>query len=187
MKYMKKKYKKGELAILILKCLLAVGGIAIVLSLPGIAPALAMFIPKNKYEKNRINGAVKRLEYNKFVEIEKHGSKKRIIVTGKGKRYAKEIILDEITIEKPKKWDGLWRVVIFDIPEPKRYARNALNRKLKELEFYPLQKSTFIFPYKCSEAVHFIRKYFDVEKYVSFLVVKEIEGSDMLKKHFGIK
>ena len=187
MNYMKKKYKRGELATLILKCLLAVGGIAIVLSLPGIAPALAMFVPKNKYEKKRINGAVRRLEYNKFIKVEKYDGKKRIIVTNKGKQYAKKIALDEITIEKPKKWDGLWRVVIFDIPEPKKYARNALSRKLKEVGFYPLQKSTFIFPYKCFEEVQFIRKYFDVEKYVSFLVAKEMEGSSILKKHFKIK
>lgn len=187
MKKMKKKYKKGELAILILKCLLAVGGIAVVLSMPGIASALAMFVPKNKHEKNRINGAVKRLEYNKFIKVEKHNGKKRIIITKSGKKYAERIILDEITIKKSKKWDGLWRVVIFDIPESKKYARNALNRKLKELGFYPFQKSTFIFPYKCFKEVQFIRKYFDVEKHVSFLVVKEIEGSYILKKHFKIE
>lgn len=46
-----------------------------------------------------------------------------------------------------KKWDGKWRVVIFDIKEKEKHLRNALRDKLKELGFGMLQKSIYISPY----------------------------------------
>lgn len=42
------------------------------------------------------------------------------------------------------KWDGIWRVVIFDIPEQNKRIRSVLRETLKVLEFKPLQKSVWI-------------------------------------------
>lgn len=40
-------------------------------------------------------------------------------------------------------WDGIWRIVIFDIPESHKKARNALRWKLKEWGFEIWQKSVW--------------------------------------------
>ncbi len=45
---------------------------------------------------------------------------------------------------KSEKWDGKWRVVIFDIPEQKRIIRNLFRRNLKRWGFKQLQKSVWI-------------------------------------------
>jgi len=57
-------------------------------------------------------------------------------------RPRKENIFSLIT----KPWDKKWRLVVFDIPEKNRLARDALRKKLKELGFAPLQRSTWISP-----------------------------------------
>lgn len=46
-----------------------------------------------------------------------------------------------------RKWDGKWRLVIFDIGEEIRILRDSLRDKLKELGFGMLQKSIYISPY----------------------------------------
>lgn len=47
--------------------------------------------------------------------------------------------------EEPEwRWDGKWRVVMFDIPEKRREHRERLRRALIELEYEPIQKSVFI-------------------------------------------
>jgi len=46
-----------------------------------------------------------------------------------------------------KKWDGKWRVVIFDIGEKLRYERDLLRNKLKDLGFGMLQRSVYISPH----------------------------------------
>ena len=45
------------------------------------------------------------------------------------------------------KWDGLFMMVIFDIAEKNRPARDQFRRKLEELGFGMLQKSVWISPY----------------------------------------
>jgi len=52
-----------------------------------------------------------------------------------------------IIMLKNKKWDGKWRLVIFDIAEKVRIVRNWLRKKLKELGFGQLQKSVWLSPH----------------------------------------
>ncbi len=46
-----------------------------------------------------------------------------------------------------KKRDGIWKIVIFDIPEVKRQVRNVLRSKLASLGFKKWQNSIWISPY----------------------------------------
>jgi len=46
-----------------------------------------------------------------------------------------------------QKWDGIWRIVIFDIEEENRWVRDLFRRKLKELSFGFFQKSVWISPH----------------------------------------
>ncbi len=46
-----------------------------------------------------------------------------------------------------KKRDGVWKIVIFDIPETKRQVRNVLRSKLASLGFKKWQNSIWISPY----------------------------------------
>ena len=56
----------------------------------------------------------------------------RLVLTKEGKRQAGflDIYGRSIRLRKPKKWDGKWRVIIFDIPEDSRTFRNILRQHL---------------------------------------------------------
>lgn len=41
-------------------------------------------------------------------------------------------------------WDGIWRIVVFDIPEEKRRIRNLFRRKLKHWGFILWQQSVWV-------------------------------------------
>jgi len=73
-----------------------------------------------------------------------------------------------------QKWDGLWRVVIFDIPEDKKIVREALRRRLKYFSFFPLQKSVFVFPFDCEKEIDDLAEFFDVSEYLYTLLVKSL-------------
>jgi len=51
-----------------------------------------------------------------------------------------------ISLQK-RKWDGKWRMVVFDIAEVSRQTRDLLRLKLKELGLGMLQKSVWVTPY----------------------------------------
>ena len=44
--------------------------------------------------------------------------------------------------------DGVWKLVIFDIPEKQKYVRVVLRAKLKALHFKKWQNSIWVSPYK---------------------------------------
>lgn len=57
-----------------------------------------------------------------------------------------------------RKWDGLWRIVIYDVPEKKSVERNYLRRHLKEIGFRLWQKSTWITPLPVSKELYSLLK-----------------------------
>ena len=84
------------------------------------------------------------------------------------------------------KWDGMWRLVMFDIPERFKKGRNALSLKLKQMGFYPMQKSAFISPYECKNEVDFVVELFNLKLYVRFILVKETDIDLDLKNKFQL-
>jgi CRISPR-associated endonuclease Cas2 len=83
-------------------------------------------------------------------------------------------------------WDGKWRMVIFDIPERIRSGRNALRTKLKQIGFYELQKSVFIFPHECEKEIKIIVNFFRMDKYVKYVVAEYIDNNNQIKKIFNL-
>ena len=77
-------------------------------------------------------------------------------------------------------------MVVFDIPENKNRGRKALAAKLKELNFYPMQKSVFIHPYECKDEIDFITELFELAPYVRFLRVKDVDIELDLKNKFHL-
>lgn len=94
-------------------------------------------IPELK--KSALAAALKRLREKGFVKDDRIDEKGLIIkLTDAGRTT---MLLEG---EEPQKWDGKWRIVVFDIPEQKRLIRNLFRRNLKKWGFKPLQKSVWI-------------------------------------------
>ncbi|MFQ5661689.1 MAG: hypothetical protein ACE5F2_00340 [Candidatus Paceibacteria bacterium] len=180
-----KAYKKGDIAKAVLKGLVLGGIVVAVVALPGMAPVLNLF-GNDKRKKEKIRRTLKQLEKKRFVKMYYKDNKELVEITEKGKKRLLQYDYDDIKIKIPKRWDGLWRIVIFDVPENRKKARDSINIKLKELGFYSIQKSTFIFPYECKNEIDFIKEHLFVRKYVDYIVAKSIENEIKLKKIFNI-
>lgn len=88
--------------------------------------------------------------------------------------------------EKPKKWDGKWRMVIFDIPEDSHEKRDFLRYLLKKNNFKKLQASVFINPYPLNrEAVSYLKET-GLIHFIRIIKVEEMDDDTDLKKHFKL-
>jgi len=95
--------------------------------------------------------------------------------------------IDALKIKRPKKWDKKWRIIVFDISELKKLYRDAFRGKLKELGFYPLQKSVWICPFDCRDEIELLREFFGLKEKELRLIVAESIGNDKwLRKIFQI-
>lgn len=146
-------------------------------------------IPKEwkEIERNKLARIVKEFYNNRIVDYkENKDGTVEIVLTKDGKQKALKYQIDEIEIKKPIKWDGKWRMVIFDIPEKKRKAREAMRSKLRELGFRELQKSVFIFPYECEDEIDFIVEVFEIRQHVRFVKVDSFTNEEGFKIKFRL-
>lgn len=90
-------------------------------------------------------------------------------------KVAKFLPLKE-TLKKP--WDGLWRVVVYDIAEERRVERNFLRRRLKELGFRLWQKSTWLTPHDVSLELYRLLKGHSLVGRVSVFEARNLFGLD---------
>lgn len=65
-----------------------------------------------------------------------------------------------------EKWDGKWRVVIFDIPEKRRAVRDLLRCKLKAWDFRYLQKSVWASKKNCTKELRNFIKQIGIKDWV---------------------
>lgn len=127
-----------------------------------------------------------RLEKQKLVEVEEENGLQIIKITDRGRRRILKYSLDELAVEKPKKWDGFWRMVSYDLPEKFGHMRNILREYLRAWGFYPLQESVYLHAYPCLRQVEFLREYMGVGKYVRSFIVSEIENDKEFREFFGV-
>jgi DNA-binding transcriptional regulator PaaX len=128
---------------------------------------------------------IRPLARSKFLQIKKdQNGNVTIKITKKGTLKALQYHFDNMC--KMQKWDGKWRIVIFDIPEKKRVSRNALRAKLRDLGFKELQKSVFVFPYECRKEIELIIDFFSLQPHVCYGVMEFIDKEENLKNQFQL-
>ena len=108
----------------------------------------------------------------------------KIKATSTGIRCVKNRFLDDILIAIPQKWDKQWRLVIFDIPTIKKWARYAFLARLKKLGFFMLQRSVWAYPFKCQKEIRILAKMLEIDSHVCYMTCSEISEGDYLKKEF---
>jgi hypothetical protein len=179
---------KTKLTFQILRSVALAGTIAAVLLLPGLAVAVAPFIQgrdKNKKEKiatTRISATLWRLKKRGFLK-DNNG---KLSLTPKGKLLLLRYQTKECVINKPKKWDGKWRVIAFDVWESRRSVRNFLRKMLQNLGFVKLQASLWVYPYDCEEIIELLRTDLKIFSAICYMVVEKIDRDEWLRKYFNL-
>ena len=135
-------------------------------------------------ELRKIFMNMKRKELIDYKEFPNGNIKIKILKNGLKKALINN--LDKVQFKIPKKWNGKFYVIIFDIPNKFKIQRDYFVRKLKELNFYPLQKSVYVFIYPPQEIIDFLSHVLDIAPYVRILEVSRIEGEKEILAHFNM-
>ena len=142
----------------------------------------------NKINRYRIYEAIKRLNQKRLVELIEKNNELYIKITGNGKKLIKNFDYDNLELPQSKVWDKKWRLVVFDIPDKKRKERLAFSKKLKDLGFYPLQESVFVYPYDCRNEIDFICEFLLISQYVNYCVVETLDKREGdLRRFFNLR
>lgn len=123
---------------------------------------------KLRFKEMTIRQSLWRLKKQGFVE-KKEG---KYSLTQTGRLLMQYVIKRKRAISE--KWDGKFRVVIFDIPEKERKTRNWLRQELYLLKYQKLQESVFIGKHPLpADLIKDIKRY-KMGNYVNYLMVDKV-------------
>ena len=134
-------------------------------------------------DHERFRKGIHNLKRSGYVKLTKNKSFK---FTKKGGSWYKKNVYRYSPFREAK-WDGKWRVVLFDIPEKFHKKREVFRYRLKNLGFYQLQKSVMALPFECKNDIAEICSRLGIVQYVDMFVAESIGSKEgELKKTFGL-
>ena len=190
------KQNKGQnkhmLAKEVLTYLLIGGILTVAVSFPYLAVAAIPVAQATKRgrSKKQYQNTFDYLRRQGLISVESKRGEVHMKLTEKGeKRALRDALVLRLSHErKPMRWDGKWRILLFDISVQHNLKRNALRHLLKKVGFVQLQQSVWIYPYNCSKEVKWLKTFFELDDTSCRLVVTETIGNDVrFKKHFSLK
>lgn len=138
-------------------------------------------------DRHKLQRNIKNLYRSRLVDVKDNpDGTTTIFLTELGKTHALTYQIDEMKIPPMKKWDKKWRIVMFDIPEKQKKARDALARTLKNIGFLQLQKSVFIHPFECLSELNFVIEFSKMRLYARYLLAEIIDDELAWKKKFDL-
>lgn len=183
---MKKLYKKGELSGLILDYFLAQLELPVTMLFYPRSEVYRLFHASDYYNRQRINHAISVLGMKNLIKVEGLGADARIKIFPSKLRQTNKFKLRQMVLPKSSSWDGKWRMVIFDVPETNKRTRDSMAKKLKELGFRAIQKSTFIYPFDCEKEIQLIKAYFSLTDELNYIIAKKIDNDKEIRKMFSL-
>ncbi len=150
------------------------------------------FESKTAFFKRQVSGYVPYKSYLNILNTleQKHWIK---IFKEKGYQYVKltkkgvlETLLLKADIKKPEKWDGKFRMVVFDIPEKAKDKRRLLRILLKNHGFLQIQRSVYINPYPLNrDAIRYLYET-GLDEYIRIFRIDQIDNDENIKKFFKL-
>jgi len=111
----------------------------------------------------------------------------KLRLTQKGESVLRTLEARNYAQQKPSRWDGKWRVLIFDIPEYRKSTREKIRRTVMEIGFIRLQDSVWIYPYDCEDLLTLLKADLKVGKDLLYMIVDSLEGDAKIRLFFGLK
>lgn len=169
-----------------LKVLGVVGLAGITIVAPNTLQGFSVLLKKSPVKKSSYQRVLTELKRQDLVYVTKDGEEISYTLTPAGAYRLQQVMIDEISIKIPKKWDRKWRVVTFDIPIKNSKQRAAFVHRLKNLGFVMVQKSMWVHPAPCFSEVEQLAGHYNVMRYCILFEVNKFDDLSTRKliRHF---
>ena len=130
--------------------------------------------------------SIKNLVESGCVEIVKSDNRSYLKLTKKGKNKLNCLKLEGSGVLVSTTWDGLWRIIILDIPEERKSEREALRYLLKKADFTCIKNTVWISPFPYEHLFTNIKKDLGLGTELMIIVTDKIdeETNKVFKSHF---
>jgi DNA-binding transcriptional regulator PaaX len=182
-----------EKAITVGQAILCVVGLTAFVAFTAVVPGALTVLKTFGFEKQSlkrreyyIDDSLKRLVKKRLIAVVVKNGVKQLKLTLEGKRALFKVQSRSLIKIKPKKWDGKYRVVIFDIKESLKFVRNDVRYTLIQFGFIKLQNSVWVYPYPCEGVINLLKTNLEIGDELIYMNVDSIENDKWLRDIFSL-
>ena len=99
-----------------------------------------------------------------------------VALTKAGKQRLMHMELLSSSSILPRKWDGLWRVVVVNATREEKEIQDSLRYILKKAHFVPLKSSIWISPFPLEEVIAEVKKNLELEGKLFIFLAQTIDS-----------
>ncbi len=179
----RKRSRRRDLQKIILETVATAGILSAALVAPNVIGAMGKLglIP-NRRQREYVNSSASKLVKRGLLFY----NGKYYQMTPEGESLLRRWKFADFKLDKPKKWDKKWRVIIFDIPEKKKSIRELIRSLFTQAGLRRLQDSVWVYPYDCEDILTLLKTDLGVGKNILYLIVDEIESDKYLREEFKL-
>jgi hypothetical protein len=175
---------------------IAVGGVvAISVIAPNLLSALGKLAslknPGRQYSRKdkelKVSKAFYYLRKKNYISFKPEGSSLKVFLTTLGQKKFDGLAFKVLQVPKGPKWNGRWWQVAADIPtKDYRWAADLFRNKLKQMKFYPLQRTLWFYPFDPRAEIEFIVSNYGISNFVTVMEMSGLDKEDenKIKEHF---
>ena len=131
---------------------------------------------KDEFNYKDFYNVLYRLAQQELIKKEDDVGQIMVLITEEGKKV--------LSRQMPVR-DGIWKMVIFDIPEKQKYVRTVLRAKLKALHFKKWQNSIWVSPFVLDAEIENELKLLAKKFFVRLIKTSDINETQDLEKMFS--
>lgn len=179
---------------------LGIIGVAGIVALSAVAPNMFYAFDKlfsrkyrgrkftRKEKERKIAKTFYYLKESGYIRMRPTGKDFKIFLTELGRKKLEKMNLETLVVKRLSSWDGKWWQVAADIPtEEYKWAADLFRQKLKDIKFFPLQRTLWFYPYDPRREVEYIIRYYGIESFVTVMEINRLDKDDERKMKFFFK
>ena len=134
---------------------------------------------KSKDQQKKIAKSFYYIKQKGYVRLIPEGDDFKVKITRQGRKRMEKMRFNNLQIKKLNKWDSHWWLIIADVPSKDfRRQEDYFREKLKEMKFYPLQRTVWMFPFDPRDEIDFVSAYYHIDRFVTVMEVIRMDPED---------
>lgn len=141
---------------------------------------------KRRDQSHKITKSLYYLKSKGYIELVPGKDDFLMKITRKGRKKIQKMKFADLRVMQKSSWNKHWWIVIADVPKDYRHREDRFREKLKEMKFYPLQRTVWIYPFDPRDEIDFVSAYYQIERFVTTMEVLWMDPADekVLKAYF---
>ncbi len=153
---------------------------------PSASAGLATLLKRHRVYYADFGRLLVELKRRDLVQVSPTDQGYHFVLTISGVHRLQQILVNQLKIPRPRRWDGKWRAVTFDIPIKFSTQRAYFTQHLQRLGFVMLQKSLWVYPFPCFNEVEQLAGHYNLARYCSMMEIDKLDklATDRLLRRF---